>query len=152
MNIKEIESFDVIGISVRTKNHQDHTMQDIGNLWSTFLKEDIGSQIPNKVHSAIYAVYTHYDGDFNDPYTMILGHRVDKLDDIPEGMTGISICKGNYIPVLAKGNLHDGIVLKAWQKVWQANYPRVYTADFEVYGPRASDPHNAEVDIYIAIE
>ncbi len=152
MKIKKINSFNVIGISVRTQNHQDNTLQDMNNLWMKFMGEQISNNIPNKQSEDIYAVYTHYDGDYNQPYTMILGHVVDSLETIPEGMSGVSIEEGNYLPMVAKGDLNEGVVYKAWESIWQSDYPRAYTADFEVYGNKTVDPNDAEVDIFIAVK
>ncbi len=152
MKTQQIESFHVIGISVRTSNVDNKAAEDIGATWQKFMGEQIGTKIPNKQSGDIYAVYTHYDGDHMQPYTMILGHRVDTLENIPEGMSGISIKWGNYHPVVATGDLTNGVVVKAWQDIWQANLPRLFTSDFEVYGTKSMNPENAEVDIFIAVE
>ena len=50
-----------------------------------------------------------------------------------------------------------GIVVEAWQKIWQMSDSelggvRSYIADFEIYDERAFDPQNAVVDIYIGIK
>jgi len=36
-------------------------------------------------------------------------------------------------------------------KIWDANLPRTFTADFEVYDEKAQNPEDAAVDIFIAI-
>jgi len=34
-------------------------------------------------------------------------------------------------------------------KIWQSDIDRKYIADFDVYGEKALDSQNAEVDIYV---
>ena len=45
-----------------------------------------------------------------------------------------------------------GIVVQAWYDIWNRVLDRVYTADFELYGAKASNPEAAEVEIYIAVQ
>ena len=94
---------------------------------------------------------TEYEKYFTKPYTTILGCRVNDLTQIPEGFKGIAIEGGNYQKFTAKGKLSDNIVIQEWIKIWNSGIQRIYTADFEVYGNRTSDPENAEVDIFIAV-
>lgn len=35
--------------------------------------------------------------------------------------------------------------------LWNSDLPRKYTADFEIYGEKAQNPENAEVDILVAV-
>ena len=96
-------------------------------------------------------MYTDYEKDHTQPYTTILGCQVKNLDSIPDGMTGKLVKNGNYIKRTAKGNLLQGIVFDEWVKIWNLTIERSYTADFEVYGEKAQNPDNAEVDIFIAV-
>jgi len=45
-----------------------------------------------------------------------------------------------------------GVVIAEWQRIWASGLERSYTADFEVYGQKAQDPSNAEVDFLVAIK
>jgi predicted transcriptional regulator YdeE len=45
----------------------------------------------------------------------------------------------------------QGMVFGEWTKIWNTEIDRKYSADFEVYGEKAQDPENAEVDIYISL-
>ncbi|WP_370527302.1 GyrI-like domain-containing protein [Pedobacter sp. SYSU D00535] len=60
--------------------------------------------------------------------------------------------QGGFTKFTAKGNLNEGIVFQEWTKIWNMDFPRKYTADFEVYGERAQNPEAAEVDIFIAVK
>lgn len=147
----KVEPFYVIGISVRTTNENEKMAVDITALWSRFFEEGILEKIPGKLDSSIYCVYTDYEGDFSQPYTVLLGCKVDSLDQIPEGMRGIEIAGGEFSVFKAKGNLQEGVVYHAWQRVWKADLKRTYKSDFEIYGEKAANPEDAEVDIFIGV-
>ena len=152
MNIQEKEETKIMGIAIRTSNEDQQAAIDIPRLWERFFSENIAEKIPSKIDSAIYSVYTDYERDYTRPYTCILGCRVSNLDNIPEGMTGKVIEGGKFAAFTAKGNLNEGAVFNKWTEIWNADLPRAYTADLEVYGERALNPEVAEVDIFIALE
>ncbi|PVW16190.1 GyrI-like domain-containing protein [Marixanthomonas spongiae] len=152
MQTVKIQSFKIIGIKVRTTNENGQSAQDIGALWTKFLTEKIAEKIPNKVENSVFSIYTNYQGDFTQPYDTILGCKVNSLEEIPEGMIGQKFEGGNYVKFISKGNLNEGIVYKTWEEIWKSEIKRAYTADFEVYGEKAQNPENAEVDIFIAVK
>lgn len=147
-----MEPFKVIGIAVRTTNENNQAAKDIPVLWEKFMSEDILNTIPNKIDTAVYSIYTDYEKDHTKPYTTMLGCKVENLDHIPEGMVGKSFEGGNYIRFTPKGNLAEGLVINEWNKIWNMDLGRVFTADFEIYGEKARNPSEAEVDILIAVE
>ncbi|MEO0896770.1 MAG: GyrI-like domain-containing protein [Bacteroidota bacterium] len=150
-----IKPFKLIGLSIRTSNSNGQAAQEIGALWNTFLGTQIPQQIPNKLSEEVYSLYTDYDGDHTQPYTVVLGCPVENLDNIPEGLVGRTFEGGNYVRLSAKGALADGIVVNKWMEIWEAEKQgklnRAYTADFEVFGAKAQNPSDAEVDFLIAI-
>lgn len=146
----KIDKFHLIGISTRTSNQNQQAARDIPELWNRFHTEQVLENIPNKIDSTVYSVYTNYEGDHMLPYDIILGCKVSSLDQVPEGMTAHTFEGGNYKKFLAKGNLAQGAVYNAWLKIWESDINRAYTADFECYGEKAMNPENAEVDIFIA--
>lgn len=147
----KIETFNVIGISVRTTNENGTSAKDIPALWNKFMTEGIQQKIPNKISEDIFCIYTDYEKDHTKPYTTILGCKVESLDNIPENMVGKTIESADYEELIAKGNLSDGIVYNKWLEIWNSDLNRSFTADFEVYGSKTQNPENAEVDIYIAL-
>ncbi|PTS92796.1 AraC family transcriptional regulator [Flavobacterium sp. HMWF030] len=147
----DIQKFNIIGISIRTTNENEQSGKDIPALWDRFISEGIAEKIPNKINHSIYSVYTDYEKDHTKPYTTILGCAVESLDFIPDEMVGITIETGSYEKFIAKGNLNDGIVINEWIKIWNSDLNRSFTSDFEIYGEKAQNPENAEVDIFIAI-
>ena len=148
----KLQSFSIIGISVRTTNEHGQAAKDIPALWNQFIAEGIAEKIPNKTDHSIYCIYTEYEKDHTKPYTTIIGCKVTALNTIPIGMVGKTFNEQNYLVHTAKGNLMEGAVYDEWVKIWNANLPRIFTADFEVYGEKAQDAANAEVDIFIAVK
>ncbi len=148
----KIETFNIIGIAVITTNENGQAGKDIGALWHTFTTEGIIEKIPNKIDNTVYAIYTDYESDHTKPYTTLLGCKVESLNEIPKGMTGKIMEGGNYTKFTAKGDISEGLLIyKTWENIWQIDLDRRYTADYEVYGDKAQDPTDAEIDILIAI-
>jgi predicted transcriptional regulator YdeE len=148
----DIKKFSVIGISARTTNENEQSAKDIPVLWNTFMTEGVLDKIPNKISNDIVCIYTDYEKDHTKPYTTILGAIVSNLDSVPQGMTGKTIEGIKYEKFTAKGNLAEGIVINEWIKIWNSDLERIFTSDFEIYGEKAHNPDNAEVDIFIAIK
>lgn len=148
----KIDPFSIIGISIRTTNENGKSANDIADLWNKFMSENILDKIPNKIDSTIYSLYTDYEGDHTKPYTTILGCKVDNVSEVPEGLIAKSFEGGDYMKTNTKGDLMKGIVVNKWMEIWAMNLERKFTADFEVYGEKAQNPSNAEVDFLIAIK
>lgn len=148
----KIEPFKLIGIAIRTTNEGQKADKEIAELWQRFMGENILGKISNKVDNTIYSLYTEYEGDHTKPYTVILGCKVESLDEIPEGMVGESFDGGTYVKTSAKGDLMKGLIVNHWAKIWEMDLDRAYTADFESFGEKAQNPSSAEVDFYIAVK
>ena len=151
MENTKMDSFKIIGISVKTTNENGQAAKDIGELWAKFMSENILEKIPNKVSTAIYSIYTDYEGDYTKPYTTLLGCKVENLNSVPVGMVSKSFKSGHYSTFTSKGDLTKGAVYQAWVKIWGMDLDRTYIADFEVYGEKAQNPTDAEVDIFVGI-
>lgn len=147
-----IEPFKIIGISIQTTNENNQASKDIAALWGRFMEENLLTKIPNKASSDIYSLYTSYEGDHTQPYTTILGCRVENLDEIPVGMIGKSIVGGKYFKTSTKGDLMQGLIVKQWEKIFGMDLDRTYVADFEIYGKKAQNPSAAEVDVFVGIK
>lgn len=151
MNTRTIHEFYVIGISVRTTNENEQAMQDIPALWDRFMTEGIAAKIPHKTDDDVLCLYTDYESDQTRPYTTILGCRVSGLENTPGGMVGKTVTEGTYVKHTAQGNSKQGMVAEEWKKIWHSDVDRAFTTDFEVYGKKAQNPDNAEVDIFVAL-
>ncbi|MCE7990532.1 MAG: AraC family transcriptional regulator [Roseivirga sp.] len=146
-----IEPFHIIGIAIRTTNENNQAAEEIAGLWGRFLNDNILEAIPNKVDNTVYSLYTDYEGNHTQPYTAILGCSVISLDDIPQGMVGKSIDRGNYVKISAKGDLTKGLIVREWTKIWQLELNRAFTADFEVFDKNEKNPMDARVDFLVAV-
>lgn len=150
-NVK-IESFKVIGITVRTTNENGQAAQDIPQLWGRFMAEGILEKIPHKIDDSILSIYTNYESDHTKPYDTIIGCRVSSLNIVPEGMVGRSFDGGTYTKFVSKGDLTKDAVYNTWKEIWNTDLNRTYKADFDVYGEKAQHPTNGEIDIFVGIK
>jgi predicted transcriptional regulator YdeE len=152
MQIKTVEKFYLIGISVRTSNQNGQAGTDIPALWQRFYSENCLASITDRIDNTIYAVYTDYEGDHTLPYTTIIGCRVKNLEQLPAGFIAKTIEANQYEVITASGKMSDGIVYNAWTNIWNSKINRNFIADFEVYGEKALDPNNASVEIYVGVK
>lgn len=151
MQNTQLDTFHVIGITVRTVNGHENTVSDIVGLWTRFMEEGIAGKIPNRTDESAMAVYMDYEGDYTQPYTMLVGCKVASLDEIPDGLVGHTVQGGNFAPFVAKGDLTKGAVVRTWNEIWSTDLNRAYTSDIEVYGPKSQNLTDAEVDIFVAL-
>lgn len=148
-----MKAIKIIGIEVRTTNENGQALEDLGKLWRRFFSEKIAEKIPNEISKDIYAVYTDYESNYKGKYTTIVGMEVDSLDSIPEGMIGREFSAQKSEKFIAKGELHKAIGEK-WMEIWEKDevLNRSYLHDYEVYGEKAQDPSNAEIEIFIGVK
>lgn len=144
-------SINVIGIECRTSNAPEDGPQDIPRLWGQFYSEDIINKIPNKASNEFIALYCDYEGDYTQPYSLVIGCSVTSLDSIPEGMVAKIIPAGSYAVFRAIGE-YPASLIETWGNIWQTKLNRTYTGDYEFYKDRFSSGSPQEVDVYIAIE
>ncbi|UKT63990.1 GyrI-like domain-containing protein [Pedobacter mucosus] len=147
-----MENFKIIGISVKTTNQNNQAATDLGNLWQQFYSEEIFNKIQNKEGEEIYAVYTDYESDYTGKYTTIIGQRVSSLDIIPESLTGREIQNEKLKMYTAKGEMPNAVI-NIWKELWASDgaLNRTYVADFEVYGTKAQQGSESEVEIFIGV-
>lgn len=141
----------VIGIDCKTSNAPEAGSRDIPKLWGRFYSEDIMSQIPNKVSNEVIALYCDYEGDYTQPYSVVIGCPVSSIDIIPEGMVAKTIPASSYALFPAIGE-YPASLMEAWGNIWkQTNLERTYSGDFELYGDKFISGSPKEVEIYIAV-
>lgn len=150
--------FIVIGISTRTSNAKEMSGEGvIGKQWERFMKEGVLGKIPNKVDSNTLALYTDYQSDVTGEYTFTLGARVSSAEKVPPGMAAKKVPAGRYAVFTSEKGLVGQVVANTWRRIWAtpksaAGGDRAYRADFEVYDQRATDPKDAQVEIYVGIK
>lgn len=141
----------VIGIDCRTSNAPEVGPQDIPKLWGRFYSEDIIKQIPNKISNEVIALYCDYEGDYTQPYSLVIGCPVSSLDTIPPGMVSKTIPASSYAVFHAIGEYPESLI-ETWGNIWKnQNLKRTYTGDFELYGEKFISGSPKEMEVYIAI-
>lgn len=136
------DSFFVAGIAVRTTNKDGRARKDIGNLWATFMSENIQAKIPAKYSEEVYCVYTDYETDHTGWYTAVLGCRVTEAGH--NGMFVALIPSGNYRQYKPEDELPDSVG-ETWMQIWNESDGRSYVADYDLYRP------HGKVEIYVGM-
>jgi predicted transcriptional regulator YdeE len=150
--------FTVLGIAGRTSNAKEMSSQGIiSKQWERLMKEAVLNKIPNRVDSAIVAVYTDYASDKDGEYTYVVGAKVSSEDHVPPGMVAKTVPAGSYAVFTSEKGPVGKVVFETWNKIWSVpksspGGDRAYGADFEVYDERAADPNSAQVDVYVGIK
>ena len=152
MSQTEFQPFTIAGLMIRTTNENQQALNDITQLWQDFMGKDIPGSISNKADENFYCVYTDYEGDHTQPYSVLLGCKIEDATKVPEGLTARSFSGGKYEKFTSeRGKLMEGIVAETWFKIWESDLDRTYSADFEVFDERARNPEDAQVDIFIGV-
>ena len=155
MTSRAESTFNIIGIALRTSNAAAFTQGNIGALWQRFFTESISSKITHKTDGALLALYYDFETDKDGLYTILLGHRVTSLDQIPDGMTGVQVpAQKTVIFTTPQGPVTAGIV-QTWQEIWnledQQKLSRVYGFEYELYDERSYDQNNGVAEIHISV-
>ncbi|MBO6516552.1 MAG: AraC family transcriptional regulator [Bacteroidia bacterium] len=146
-----MSGFSLIGIAVETTNKNNQAEADIAALWERFYTEEITELVPNKQSLEIYSVYTDYASDHTDAYTVILGHKVHTVDEVPDGLVLKEFGEARVVKYVATGKMPEAIV-KTWGEIWaDQSIKRAYSYDFEVYDDRSLLGDAAEADIFISV-
>ena len=141
----------LIGIACRTSNTPEAAPNDIPVLWGRFYSENLINQIPSKASEEVIALYCDYDGDYTQPYSVVIGCPVSAIGIVPDGMVAKTIPEGVYAAYHAIGE-HPKSLIETWGDIWQTDLPRTYTGDYEVYGQKFTSASPQEVEVFIAIE
>lgn len=144
----------VVGWEIRTSNRDeaDPRKARIPGIWERAREEEIAGQIPNaKDSDVLIGAYTRYQSDDSGPYSLIVGMEVTDLDEVPKGMTGITILAQEYVVFTSSGTMPQA-VMDGWSAAWKyfsetAALTRAFTTDFERYD--SAKP--GEVEIFIAV-
>ncbi|MBM3184525.1 MAG: AraC family transcriptional regulator [Chlamydiae bacterium] len=149
----------IIGLKTRTNNaiEIDAHSGKILPCVQKYFHQQIADKIPNRLSpGTTYCIYTEYESDHLGNYTYFIGEEVSSLDEIPEGLEGMTIPKQKYVKFTNGPGVMPDVVRKPWFEIWQMDTKtlggkRAYLADFEIYDERARDHQNIVLDIYIGI-
>jgi Uncharacterized protein conserved in bacteria len=152
--IVNLEEKIVVGLGDRTNNLDPKIGETIGNIWANFCKKEIYDNIKNKSNQKTLGIYTDYDGNEKDDYTMFAACEVTSAEDIPPKTASKTIPAGKYAKFILKGNVPE-IIFEFWENLWNMYLDRAFTYDFEEYqhvDNNSITPENDEVHVYIALK
>jgi predicted transcriptional regulator YdeE len=148
----------IAGIQIRTNNARELSGEGgIGPLWQRFFAEGFDAQISNRTSDDLYAVYSNFASDEYGDYDFLIGLPVSSVEHLPAGVTFAAIATGRYAVVTTEQGPVAEIVPGTWKEIWNMSTEelggkRTFISDYEVYGADASDPTNAEVDIFLGLQ
>jgi predicted transcriptional regulator YdeE len=149
-SIKELPSFKIIGLAVRTTNAEGKSQKDIGELWGRFIREGIFERIPDKIGSDVYCLYTDYEDGPNGHYTTIIGVQVSSLERVPEICIGKNIPASKYRVYKSQGKSPE-VIMKTWKEIWNSDILRKFQTDFDIYDEKSQNSEDAEIMTYVSI-
>ena len=141
--VKPVESFNVMGFSVRTQNSDEFNEKTakLPSLWHRFYTSELAMNV------TIFGVYSNYDSDANGHYMVTAGV---KSSHPQSQLSSVTIQAGQYLVFEDTGPM-PATVIETWKRVWaffetNTEYKRNFISDFEAYnGPD-------HVAIYIGLE
>lgn len=143
----------VVGIECRTSNDPEAGPNDIPRLWEKFAAQEVYNRIPNKASGEVVALYCDYEGDYTEPYSVVIGCKVKSAEEIPEGMVAKTLPETPYAVFRAVGE-HPQTLIETWSNIWQmGELERTYTGDYETYDEvfMTAAPEDKEIEVSIAI-
>lgn len=146
--IIELKEKTAVGIGARTNNFSPDMGNVIGELWQKFYAEGIYASIENKANDKSLGIYTDYNGNEKNDYTVFAACEVSELSNANK-FSIVKIPKGRYAKFIVKGDMHKAVA-EAWTEIWKMDLPRSFICDFEEY--QNDDMNNAEIHIYIGLK
>jgi predicted transcriptional regulator YdeE len=157
--LKQLSSFKLIGVELRTTNANGQAMQEIPLFWERLIRNKTFAQIPGQVEpNLIYAAYVDYDDDFKVGgfqkgfYTLIVGSKVASLEEVPQGFVAREFPAEKHAVLQMKGQAAK-VVPEAWKRVWSSSFPfkRKLSCDLEVYNMDALVDAEREISLWVSV-
>ncbi|MBN7771786.1 GyrI-like domain-containing protein [Clostridium aminobutyricum] len=142
--IVNLDQKTIVGVSAITGNQDPEMGTIISGLWEKLYEDGVNAAIKNKVNEYAIGLYSDYSGE---QYCVTAGNEVSKAEN--EGLAVKVIPAGKYAKFSVHGNMATAVA-EAWEKIWQMDLDRSFSADFEEY--LNSDWENADIDIYVALK
>jgi len=142
----------VAGITVRTSNEReaDPAQARIGALWGRWFEGGCGAQVPGAIDpERVYGVYSGYDRAGPDgigSYDLTIGVAVPADATPPAPLVVRTIPPGRFARFEARGPM-PGAIVATWERIWQTDLPRAFTADYELYDEAG---HGAWIHVALA--
>jgi AraC family transcriptional regulator len=152
MEIKEKEEFKVVGLQITTTVQECISNNPHPKLWKDFLEK--AEKIRNRVGNKSYGVSKEISKK-ECKFTSLACFEVDDLNNIPEGLTGMTVPKSKYAVFTHKGKLED--LTETYRKLYEEDMPKSGLKQkeiwMEVYDERYI--HGSEdsiMEIWVAVE
>ncbi|AWF81816.1 hypothetical protein BTJ40_13820 [Microbulbifer sp. A4B17] len=136
MEVRELESLDLVGFYTRTKNADEADPQKakIAPIWNKF-----GAEAAPKLRGnpKVFGVYSNYESDHTGLFDVYACSDMLSMD-MSEEFKEIQIQPGKYLIFSAKGDMPQ-VVIDLWSEVWgyftaeDCPHKRAFTTDFEQY-------------------
>lgn len=142
----------VVGISIVMKQHETHKIRAI---WQQFSprKNEI-TNLLNNTSIAMQIFSVNENGEPEDSFNMWACVEVSELSEIPNGMEGFTIPKGEYLKVLHKG-MNAGDTYQKIMSDWLPNSGYVIDdrPHFQVMGEKYKNGSpDSEEDFFLPIK
>lgn len=147
--VVQLEEKIIVGLSARTNNMSPEMGMVIGGLWEQFYGNGIYAMAKNKVSDKSLGIYTDYEGNEKNDYTVMVGCEVSEVENLQEGVIKRVFPAGKFAKFIVKGHMKKAVA-EFWQQLWSMDLPRSFTWDFEEY--QNADMENAEIHIYIGLK
>ena len=123
----------VVGVSTKVSNDREDLLEQA---WDLFSNSEVLEYLQGKnLSQDIISVYYEYEGDCDDPYTLLIGYEVDESFETPLGLNSVVI-NLNHENYKLSENVPDAIFDK-WEDIWDdTSRERAYIADFDRYNPK----------------
>ena len=123
----------VVGISAKVSNDRDDLLEEA---WELFFKSEVLEYVEGEnLSEDIISVYYEYEGDCDDPYTLLIGYEVADDFETPMGLNSVTINLNHETHKIDK-DLPDAVFDK-WEDIWDDETREMaYIADFDRYNPK----------------
>jgi predicted transcriptional regulator YdeE len=126
----EMPGITVMGIQTRASNSE---LNKIGDLWRRFHAMGDHRIVEARMNDMHYAVYCEYEGDYTQPYSVVIGCEVPEGTPEIEGLKTVRIEAGKFA-VYRRAYAQPNPVFATWEEIWKTPLDRRYQADYDRYG------------------
>ncbi|TXK84502.1 AraC family transcriptional regulator [Paenibacillus sp. N3.4] len=157
-------AFKLIGYELKTSSRDGANLQEIPAFWSTYLQENKGARIPNRVPAGSMTelgICTDFNMETGE-FVYMIGVEAAHFDDVPADLGCREFPEETYAvfttPLVAKEQFSSSIQ-STWKGIFEewfphSGYEHAGGAEFELYDERChADKHEQlQMDIYVPIK
>ncbi|WP_242142184.1 MULTISPECIES: AraC family transcriptional regulator [unclassified Bacillus cereus group] len=157
-------AFSVVGYECKTTNKEGKNHQDIPAFWQTYIKKNLGANIPNRKDTS-QCVELGMCTDFNletGDFTYIIGMEVTSFEGVPNELLKRTFPEATYAVFTTPKVPHEEMVPsihQTWNAVFtewfpHSGYEHCGSVEFELYDERCHADKNelAQIEIWIPVK